>query len=315
MTPTPTPKKFQSTRPVWGATCGCGYSAAGGRFQSTRPVWGATRGTRSRPHAGNDFNPRAPCGARPRSASISSARNDFNPRAPCGARPSHGFPLSNSSHYFNPRAPCGARPRGHTDDGADVDFNPRAPCGARPCRRHAQVGAKIFQSTRPVWGATWRAGRTTVRYGISIHAPRVGRDAPGKDGAKGDPDFNPRAPCGARRDIHPPCGRGYSISIHAPRVGRDICGRIQSNVTGISIHAPRVGRDTAAAPRSARPANFNPRAPCGARPPRYFMREDGSVFQSTRPVWGATASVSPANHRLKISIHAPRVGRDLPADD
>ena len=41
----------------------------------------------------------------------------------------------------------------------DGNFNPRAPCGARPCRRHAQVGAKIFQSTRPLRGATLNSRR------------------------------------------------------------------------------------------------------------------------------------------------------------
>ena len=34
----------------------------------------------------------------------------------------------------------------------------------------------------------------------------------------------------------------------------------------ISIHAPRAGRDKAAALRAGDIENFNPRAPCGARP-------------------------------------------------
>ena len=33
-----------------------------------------------------------------------------------------------------------------------------------------------FQSTRPVWGATAFADSQKVQYIISIHAPRVGRD-------------------------------------------------------------------------------------------------------------------------------------------
>ena len=80
------------------------------------------------------------------------------------------------------------------------------------------------------------------------------------------PNFNPRAPCGARRDRR--CGdhARADISIHAPRVGRDVqilgrvvelrafqstrpvwgatdikCARLM--VLPISIHAPRVGRD------------------------------------------------------------------------
>ena len=78
---------------------------------------------------------------------------------------------------------------------------------------------------------------------------------------------------------------------------------------------------------------FNPRAPCGARPPgpkqrgplRTFqstrpvwgatlvssLHNTRRTFQSTRPVWGATSLVSPLHIDKEVSIHAPRVGRDL----
>ena len=36
-------------------------------------------------------------------------------------------------------------------------------------------------------------------------------------------------------------------------------------------------------------------------------------FQSTRPVWGATNAKILEIIKAKISIHAPRVGRDLPS--
>ena len=80
-----------------------------------------------------------------------------------------------------------------------------------------------------------------------------------------------------------------AISIHAPRVGRDpvwpqhFCGYGK-----ISIHAPRVGRDATAVISNYKPIDFNPRAPCGARP----------------------ASAPEDYVTRKISIHAPRVGRD-----
>ena len=34
--------------------------------------------------------------------------------------------------------------------------------------------------------------------------------------------------------------------------------------------------------------SFNPRAPCGARQPAFAPSADTFMFQSTRPVWGAT---------------------------
>ena len=36
-------------------------------------------------------------------------------------------------------------------------FNPRAPCGARQTRIEFASDNIKFQSTRPVWGATWTA--------------------------------------------------------------------------------------------------------------------------------------------------------------
>ena len=39
------------------------------------------------------------------------------------------------------------------------------------------------------------------------------------------------------------------------------------------------------------PRHFNPRAPCGARPPHRSRICSTTQFQSTRPVWGATNAV------------------------
>ena len=55
---------FQSTRPVWGATVMAICYGLGMVFQSTRPVWGATKPLLLIDVKDKDFNPRAPCGAR-----------------------------------------------------------------------------------------------------------------------------------------------------------------------------------------------------------------------------------------------------------
>ena len=59
----------------------------------------------------------------------------------------------------------------------------------------------------------------------------------------------------------------WEISIHAPRVGRDGIDLYLGLLETISIHAPRVGRD----------------------PARRLAGIVLAEFQSTRPVWGATA--------------------------
>ena len=190
---------FQSTRPVWGATRWTGWTRQCISFQSTRPVWGATACDIFYRTAGQDFNPRAPCGARLWAGVSNQIRRDisihaprvgrdvlccsgvchpnlhFNPRAPCGARP-RTVDRSPAPRYFNPRAPCGARRLLCSRAIPPRHFNPRAPCGARRAVALNAVWSSIFQSTRPVWGAT-------------IHKIRL---------SSFSAYFNPRAPCGAR---------------------------------------------------------------------------------------------------------------------
>ena len=101
----------------------------------------------------------------------------------------------------------------------------------------------------------------------------------------------------------------------------------------ISIHAPRAGGDSVISPMICFCCNFNPRPPCGGRPPSRCARVWVGPFQSTPPVWGATVWSSSLNayHAFQstppvwgatkqfiirlpptmISIHAPRVGGDL----
>ena len=126
-----------------------------------------------------------------------------------------------------------------------------------------------------------------------------------------------------------------SISIHAPHTGRDQRQTFMSTQTflfqstrpirgatvhfpptkiaakRISIHAPHTGRDCDSLLRSPSPCNFNPRAPYGARPVgfiRIFVHD--RLFQSTRPIRGATNAQTLREFSAEISIHAPHTGRD-----
>ena len=57
--------------------------------------------------------------------------------------------------------------------------------------------------------------------------------------------------------------------------------------------------------------NFNPHSPCGERPRRHAFLYAIALFQSTLPVWGATAQQALPIDQSVISIHTPRVGSDL----
>ena len=170
-------------------------------------------------------------------------------------------------------------------------FNPRAPCGARLTRNAFRPYLNIFQSTRPLRGAT-KAYSLSVR--LSLY-------------------FNPRAPCGARPGMVIGWFKVITISIHAPLAGRD--ARIAARVPAagaISIHAPLAGRDLCLAGADRR-GQISIHAPLAGRDV-IALFSDSLVwaFQSTRPLRGATRKIKKEQERRKISIHAPLAGRDLP---
>ena len=166
------------------------------------------------------FNPRAPRGARrgcggsspPRSiVSIHAPRagRDYAYKAPgCrewfqSTRPARGAtgypsPRREAGKGFNPRAPRGAR-RVLPDSARLAEcFNPRAPRGARLLLLRVQLADLGFQSTRPARGATRPGQQSGCIAGVSIHAPRAGRDCRRLRGSTRSDCFNPRAPRGAR---------------------------------------------------------------------------------------------------------------------
>ena len=125
---------------------------------------------------------------------------------------------------------------------------------------------------------------------ISIHAPHAGRDA--------------RCKSNTHR---------INISIHAPHAGRDdILCLFFLVATNISIHAPHAGRDSRGMDLKSRLEYFNPRAPCGARRINVKIVDELILFQSTRPMRGATDAALRRRYLHDISIHAPHAGRDQP---
>ena len=124
--------------------------------------------------------------------------------------------------------------------------------------------------------------------------------------------FNPRSPCGERLVRLFFCYHKSDFNPRSP------CGERRC----------RYSRSR------QQPGYFNPRSPCGERPLPDTQPSALLPFQSTLPVWGATAFPacpaqkfpdfnprSPCGERPKIlstsvkdvpiSIHAPRVGSDM----
>ena len=153
-----------------------------------------------------------------------------------------------------------------------------------------------------------------------------------RGGFPADGSFNPRAPRGARREWSPGwygsvvfqstrpargatlwrwrCLSRCAVSIHAPRAGRDAVVLLTAAVEyGFNPRAPRGARRKARSNGRTR-HGFNPRAPRGARRMRLGVLKSGLVFQSTRPARGATCVCSRTRSIARVSIHAPRAGRD-----
>ena len=281
-------------------------------FRSARPVRGATSDGRRAQADYGGFDPRAPCGARlllfapaiicvpvsiraPRAGrdiAIGSRGHEaarFDPRAPCGARLvidldiRHGLQVSIRA----PRAGRDRHFRGHGLRG-DYGFDPRAPCGARP-RPYVQRGSVPGFDPRAPCGARpvdpagvhpliWFRSARPVRGATQQHQ-RAFRDTT---------CFDPRAPCGARRIVRTRCW---------PRI--------------VSIRAPRAGRDSATSASATSLREFRSARPVrGATPPRGRVSGRSRVFRSARPVRGATAILLPICSDGRVSIRAPRAGRD-----
>ena len=95
-------------------------------------------------------------------------------------------------------------------------------------------------------------------------------------------DFNPRSPCGERRDFHTVSDK------HEP----------------ISIHALLAESDTRSIIRTFCASNFNPRSPCGERREVYQVEIPLVIFQSTLSLRRATSAQQIYMQLMQISIHA-----------
>ena len=194
-----------------------------------------------------------------------------------------------------------------------MHFNPRAPCGARRLDDLASVREKLFQSTRPLRGATLKSAVWDKDQAISIHAPLAGRDGYRGLSVRRLQYFNPRAPCGARRIVY--C---VQLEISPFQSTRPLRGATPSAprvlfFRRISIHAPLAGRDALTTGASCAAMNFNPRAPCGARHNKDLT--EGFLYRISihAPLAGRDLGALASKSKVAISIHAPLAGRDSTA--
>ena len=78
----------------------------------------------------------------------------------------------------------------------------------------------------------------------------------------------------------------------------------------ISTHAPLAGRDAAPKQKALVLLDFNPRAPCGARPGWAVAGSGSSEISTHAPLAGRDYSPWSEDGEFEISTHAPLAGRD-----
>ena len=130
-----------------------------------------------------DFNPRSPCGERHTALNQKAIALCISIHAPLVGSDFYYFhcsflltisihaPLVGSDRElvewfppgppdFNPRSPCGERRTTRTSVRPTSNyFNPRSPCGERLFAPDIGLLLSIFQSTLPLWGATFPSNR------------------------------------------------------------------------------------------------------------------------------------------------------------
>ena len=125
-------------------------------------------------------------------------------------------------------------------------------------------------------------------------------------------NFNPPSPCGEGRFRRGAHRVAVGISIHPPRVGRDWAAQmLPFPDTTFQSTLPVWGGTCCTILISLFFPDFNPPSPCGEGLVPWHVADGNCKFQSTLPVWGGTSRSRWQPARDSISIHPPRVGRDL----
>ena len=198
------------------------------------------------------------------------------------------LPLVGHNLSFNPRAPCGARLYLCIEADTRLVVSIHTPHAGRDLMAQGERLSAVVSIHAPHAGRDQGALTERLAVVVSIHAPHAGRDRAVRVRISRSRGFQSTRPMRGATLRRKERGRRKTVSIHAPHAGRDKIRRSFAAARHVSIHAPHAGRDMRSFIGTTQRPCFNPRAPCGAR---LEFREVGiqfEVFQSTRPVWGAT---------------------------
>ena len=213
-----------------------------------------------------------------------------------------------------------------------LGISTHAPLAGRDLRDVARHRHVSISTHAPLAGRDCEKHNTNIATVISTHAPLAGRDDRRPRRQKDHQDFNPRAPCGARRNgvraaymsarfqpTRPLRGatRFTRITLSAlsafqptrPLRGATDMYSVSDDTVIISTHAPLAGRDHRG--RSCRAYSWiSTHAPLAGRDVHRVVVFPVRLISTHAPLAGRDISL--VVHRVlhRISTHAPLAGRD-----
>ena len=190
---------FQSSLPVWGATTLSRLMISNGSISILAPRVGSDAlSEHIRPRFYN-FNPRSPCGERLVEREHSETDEIISILAP-RVGSDYRQPRKRKCHFISILAPRVGSDNSITIIGkSEKHFNPRSPCGERLLKFETDTCYVEFQSSLPVWGATFHRAPAGMGLRFQSSLPVWGATICFYLSITLSIDFNPRSPCGERR--------------------------------------------------------------------------------------------------------------------
>ena len=216
----------------------------------------------------------------------------FQSTRPLRGATGHTLSSSTRTNNFNPRTHCGARPARQEHRQRPQRFQPTRPLRGATGKQRGYLVKRQFQPTRPLRGATTWELIASGEMQISTHAPLAGRDFDRETVPRAVRDFNPRAPCGARRKVKVISTGSKGFQPTRPLRGATCVGL--AVITSRLIFQPT--RPLRGATWNCAPFGLayyiSTHAPLAGRDERDHLKEvKRKGFQPTRPLRGATFSL------------------------
>ena len=235
---------FQPTLPLRGATDHLDEGGERGQFQPTLPLRGATRTSRVC-SASSSFQPTLPLRGATIQVRFCVRSIPVSTHAPLAGSDAPMWLVPAFQHCFNPRSPCGERRGAVRRRCCQVRVSTHAPlAGSDKSGDRAVEEPRLFQPTLPLRGATAWFLVFPPSSGFQPTLPLRGATQAALRWLRPMSSFNPRSPCGERRNKPVLEAVNGLFQPTLPLRGATAGTSADSGGGLVSTHAPLAGSDT-----------------------------------------------------------------------